>query len=134
MPAELLSRDLVHTVDAIELPAPGTRVEGRAGRQDSYPILVTRSFEQTVERLMELVGDTRVALITDETVAELYGPVIIRALERSGLELDVATVPAGERQKTLARACELLDWLTGTHAAAFISGVALPVDGGFTAQ
>jgi 3-dehydroquinate synthase len=115
MPAELLSRYLVHTVDAIELPPPGSPVEGRAGRRDSYPIVVTRSFEQTADRLLELVGDAHVAVITDETVAELYGPVIIRALRRSGLEPELATVPAGERHKTLGQAFELLDWLTGTQ-------------------
>jgi hypothetical protein len=115
MPAELLSRDLVHTLDAIELPAPGTPVEGRAGRQDSYPIVVTRTFEQTVKQLLELVGDAHVAVITDETVAELYGPVVIGALASAGLEPEVATVPAGERHKTLAQACELLDWLTDTQ-------------------
>jgi 3-dehydroquinate synthase len=115
MPAELLSRDLVHTVDAIELPAPGTPVEAHARRQDSYPIVVTRSFERTVEKLLELVGDAHVAVITDETVAELYGPVVIGALASSGLEPEVARVPAGERHKTLAQACELLDWLTGTQ-------------------
>jgi 3-dehydroquinate synthase len=115
MPAELLSRDLVHTVDAIELPGPDLAVEGRAGRQDSYPILVTRSFQQTVEQLLQVIGDAHVAVITDETVAELYGPVIIRALERSGLGPEVATVPPGERHKTLRQAFELLDWLTGTQ-------------------
>jgi 3-dehydroquinate synthase len=115
MPAELLSGDLVHTVDAIELPAAGTPVEGRAERQDSYPIVVTRSFEQTVEQLLELVGDAHVAVITDETVAGLYGPVVIGALVNAGLEPEVATVPAGERHKTLAQAFELLDWLTGTR-------------------
>jgi 3-dehydroquinate synthase len=115
MPAELLSRDLVHTVDAIELSRPGSPVEGHAARQDSYPILVTRSFEQTVEQLLHLIGGAHVAVITDESVAELYGPVIIRALRKSGLQPDVATVPAGERHKTLSQAFELLDWLTGTQ-------------------
>jgi len=115
MPAELLSRHLVHTVDAIELPPLGAPVEGRAERRDSYPIVVTRSFEQTVEQLLELIGDAHVAVITDETVAELYGPVIVGALAKSGLEPEVAAVPAGERHKTPARALELLDWLTGTQ-------------------
>jgi 3-dehydroquinate synthase len=115
MPAELLSRDLVHTMDAIELPAPGTSVEGRAGRQETYPILVTRSFEQAMERLLQLVGDAHVAVITDETVAGLYGRVVIRALEKAGVEPEVATVPAGERHKTLDQAFELLDWLAGTQ-------------------
>ena len=115
MPAELLNRDLVHTVDAIELPAPGSAVEGRAERQDSYPIIVTRSFEETVERLLHMIGEVHVAVITDETVADLYGPVIIRALETAGLEPELATVPSGERHKTLTQAFELLDWLTGTQ-------------------
>ena len=51
MPTELLSSDLVHTVDAIELPPPGAAVEGRSERRDSYPIVATRSPEDTVERL-----------------------------------------------------------------------------------
>ena len=50
MHTELLSRDLVHTIDAIELPSVGSAVEGRSERRDSYPIVVTRSPEDTVER------------------------------------------------------------------------------------
>jgi 3-dehydroquinate synthase len=139
MPAELLSRDLVHTVDAIELPPPGVPVEGRAERRDSYPIVVTRSLEQTVEQLLELIGDAHVAVITDETVAELYGPVIVSALAQSGLEPEVATVPAGERHKTPAQALELLDWLTGTQVGrrdvilALGGGVVIDM-GGFVAS
>jgi 3-dehydroquinate synthetase len=115
MPTELLSRDLVHTVDAIELPQVGSAVEGRSARSDSYPILVTRSPEETVERLLELVDDARVAVITDDTVAKLYGPLVIGALRKAGIETEVAAVPAGERHKTLRQAAELLDWLTGTQ-------------------
>jgi 3-dehydroquinate synthase len=139
MPVELLSRDLVHTVDAIELPPLDAPVEGRAQRRDSYPIIVTRSFEQTLERLLELIGDAHVAVITDETVAELYGPVIVGALAQSGLEPEVATVPAGERHKTPAQALELLDWLTGTQVGrrdvilALGGGVVIDM-GGFVAS
>ena len=67
MPVELLSPDQVHTVDAIELPPLGDEVHGRAERRDSYPIVVTRSPEETVERLLRFVGEANVALITDET-------------------------------------------------------------------
>jgi 3-dehydroquinate synthase len=115
MPAELLSRDLVHTLDDIELPAPGSRVEGRSQRRDSYPIVVTRSPEETVEQLLELVGHAKVAVITDRTVADLYGPLVIGALEKAGSPPEVAAIPAGERHKTLRQAFELLDWLTGTQ-------------------
>ena len=115
MPTELLSRDLVHTVDAIELPPVGSAVEGRSERRDSYPIVVTRSPEDTVERLLEYVGDAKVALITDTTVAKLHGPLVIGALKKAGIEPEVAAVPAGEHNKTLRQAAELLDWLTGTQ-------------------
>lgn len=115
MPAELLSRDLVHTTDAIELPPAGSAVEGRSGRRDSYPIVVTRSPEDTVERLLQLVDGAKVAVITDSNVAELYGPLVIGALSKAGIEPEVAAVPAGERHKTLRQAFELLDWLTGTQ-------------------
>ena len=115
MPAELLSRDLVHTIDDIELPPVGSAVEGRSARRDSYPIFVTRSPEDTVERLLQLVGEARVAVITDTTVAKLHGPLVIGALKKAGIEPEVAAVPAGERNKTLRQAGELLDWLTGTQ-------------------
>jgi 3-dehydroquinate synthase len=112
---EVLSRDQVLTVDSIELPAPGEEVVARAERRDSYPILVTRSPEETIERLLQAIGGSRVAVITDETVAELYGPLVIGALDKAGVESEVATVPSGERHKTLRQACSLLDWLSGTQ-------------------
>jgi hypothetical protein len=115
MPTELLSRDLVHTVDAIELPPVGNAIDGRSERRDSYPIVVTRSPEDTVERLLQLVGDANVAVITDDNVAKLYGALVIGALKKAGIETEVAAVRAGEKHKTLHQACELLDWLTGTQ-------------------
>jgi 3-dehydroquinate synthase len=112
---EALSSDLVRTVDAIELPPAGAPVVGRAERRDAYPIVVTRSPEETIERLLELIGDAHVAVITDDTVAGLYGPLVVGALQKAGLEPEVATVPSGERHKTVRQACDLLDWLTGTR-------------------
>jgi 3-dehydroquinate synthase len=115
MQVEVLGRDLVRTVDAIGLPPAGAEVVARAERRDAYPIVVTRSPDQTVERLLQLIGDAHVAVITDETVGALYGPLVVGALQKAGLEPEVATVPSGERHKTLRQAFELLDWLTGTQ-------------------
>jgi 3-dehydroquinate synthase len=112
---EVLSCNQVRTVDSIELPPPGDEVVARAERRDAYPIVVTRSPEETIERLLQAIGDARVAVITDETVADLYGPLVIGALEKAGLEPEVAMVPSGERHKTLRQACDLLDWLSGTQ-------------------
>ncbi len=115
MPVEVLSADLVHTVDAIELPPAGGEVLGRAERRDSYPIVVTRSPEETMERLLQLVGEASVAVITDETVAGLHAPLVVGALQKAGVQVEVVAIPPGERHKTLAQACRLLDWLSGTQ-------------------
>jgi 3-dehydroquinate synthase len=115
MPTELLSSELLQTRDAIELPAPGDAVEGRAERSDTYPIFVTRSLEETLERLQELIAGTTIAVITDRTVFELHGRALIRGLDRAGIEPEVVAVPAGEQYKTLQQAFKLLDWLTGTQ-------------------
>jgi 3-dehydroquinate synthetase len=83
-----------------------------------------------VERLLRLVGDANVAVITDDNVAKLYGPLVIGALKKAGIDTEVAAVRAGEKHKTLHQAVELLDWLTGTQKAAFITGTVLAIDGG----
>jgi 3-dehydroquinate synthase len=115
MSTELLSRDLLHTRDAIDLPPPGEPVVGRAERRDSYPILVTRSLPETLAHLLDLIGEAHVVVITDRTVADLHGEALLRGLGDAGLEPEVVAVAAGERYKTLPQALELLDWLTGTR-------------------
>jgi 3-dehydroquinate synthase len=115
MSIEMLGPALVRTVDAIGLPPVAEEVVARADRRESYPIVVARSPEDMIERLLELIGDAHVAVITDETVAGLYGPLVLGALEKAGVRPEVATIPAGERHKTVRQACELLDWLTGTQ-------------------
>ena len=64
---------------------------------------MTTSLGRAVERLIELIGDAQVAILTDSTVMDLYGPTVVRALERDAIDPEVAAVPAGERHKTLAR-------------------------------
>src|SRR3954451_25020218 len=91
---------------------------GRTGAADTRRVAVevlSRDQVRTIERLLQAIGDARVAVITDETVAELYGPLVIGALQKAGVAPEVATVPNGDRHKTLGQAFELLDWLTGTQ-------------------
>ena len=112
---ETLSPDLVRTVDDIALPPVGAEVVAHAQRRDAYPIVVTRSPAETVERVLQAIGDAHVAVITDDRVADLYGPLVFGALRKAGVKPEVAAVPAGERHKTLRQAVELLDWLAGTQ-------------------
>jgi 3-dehydroquinate synthase len=114
MPTELLTNDLLRTSDAIGLPPLGDPVEAHAERADHYPILVTRDLADTVDRLVELIGTARVAVVTDETVARLHGDALLGALRDAGVEPHVRAIPAGEPHKTTGQAIRLLDWLTAT--------------------
>jgi 3-dehydroquinate synthase len=115
MTTELLTSDLVHNRDAIELPPLGGPIEARAERRDSYPIFVTRSIDEALAHLLDLIEGSHVAVIADQIVLRLHGEALMAALGDAGIEPEVAAVPSGEHHKTLAQATELLDWLTGTQ-------------------
>ena len=100
--------------DAIRLPTAGTPLQASATRRDGYPIHVTRSLEDALGRIAGIVGGRRVAVVTDEVVESLYGPVVIRGLRALGADVLAYAVPAGERSKSLAQAVALWDWLAGS--------------------
>lgn len=107
-----LPPELVHTRDAIPIPDdPEAPVEGRASRSDTYPIFVTRTVPETTARIRGLVGDAKVAVVTDETVHELHGDTFLGALREAGIEPDVFVVRGGEANKSLEQAIELWHWL-----------------------
>lgn len=103
---------LLRTRDSIALPEdPGATVDARSRRQDSYPICVTRSLSDTVRRISELVGDARVALLSDDRVYELHGRGLHDHLEAEGLRSEVFTIPAGEAHKSIEEAVRAWNWL-----------------------
>ncbi|HTW41352.1 MAG TPA: 3-dehydroquinate synthase family protein [Solirubrobacteraceae bacterium] len=91
--------------------------------------------EETVERLAELIGHHRVAVVTDDVVNRLYGPPFLRALAKVGIDAQVAVVPAGEANKSMAQAIALWNWLAaGTLSrhdviVAFGGGVIIDLGG-----
>lgn len=98
--------------DQIELPRDdGDVQEGHATRTEAYPIFVTGSLAQTVERLHDLAGSSQLAIITERTVLALHGERLLRQLRESGLAVELHVLPPGERSKSLDRALELWDWL-----------------------
>ena len=97
--------------DAIGLPADGARVIARATRTDSYPVYVTSSRDEAAARLLDLLGDAAVGVVTDETVEALYGGALIEALRDGGRDVHVKSLPPGEASKSVDRAVELWDWL-----------------------
>jgi 3-dehydroquinate synthase len=103
--------------DAIALPAAGTTVTARAQRSDAYTVHVVAGMRALFDRLGELLDGVSVAVITDETVRELYGSQLVRGLQRAGIDPLVRSVPAGERSKSLGQAIALWDWLAGSELA-----------------
>jgi len=109
--ADVTSPDQMFVRDAIELsPHPGPVVEGRAARRDSYPIFVTKSAEEALARIGELIGPARVAVISDKTVMRLHGRRFVDTL-RGTTEIAVYSISPGESNKTLETAAQLWDWL-----------------------
>jgi 3-dehydroquinate synthase len=103
--------------DAIPLPDPQTTVIAHAQRSDSYPVHVVGGMRELIERLAETLETTSVAVITDETVHELYGAQLTRGLQAAGIAPMVKTVPAGERSKSLGQAIAMWGWLAGSDLA-----------------
>jgi 3-dehydroquinate synthase len=103
--------------DAIALPPAGRQVVAHAERRDSYPVFVERDLAAALDRLIALVDGRRVAVLTDETVEALYGPLLVRALREAGIEPLVRALPAGEASKSLDRAVELWHWLAASSIA-----------------
>ncbi len=97
----------------------------------SYPVLVGRGLLARLTRTVrEHAPAHRYAVISDDTVAELYGRAAAEALRRDGADVRVFTFPPGEASKTRetwARITdEMLVWGMGRD------GVVVAVGGGVT--
>jgi len=103
--------------DAIALPRTATTVTAHAHRSDAYTVHVVAGMRELLERLAVLVDGAAVAVITDQTVHELYGAQLIRGLQRAGIDPLLRSVPAGESSKSIAQAIALWDWLAGSDLA-----------------
>ena len=67
------------------------------------------------QRLKPLLGECRVAVITDSTVAPLYLETVLQSLEQAGFATCSHVFPAGEGHKTLSTLSELLEFLASQH-------------------
>lgn len=98
--------------DTVPLPPPDQVIHVGVVHQADYPVLVTEGIDDAVKHLVTTVEAChRVALVTDETVADLYGESVVRALDRHGVEAIMLTMPPGEQSKTMHTAERLLDAL-----------------------
>jgi 3-dehydroquinate synthase len=107
----------LRVADAIPLPEPGAPLTGRAAREDAYPIVVCRTFEEAAERVVDWIDGAAAAVITDDVVEALYGSTLIRGLRQAGKEPLVRVLPAGEASKSLDEAVAAWHWLAESDIA-----------------
>lgn len=89
----------------------------------SYPIRVVTGLpddlgpfaRQALEQSRAGRGCRNALIVTDENVQRICGPWV-DSFRRSGLDIEMASVPAGEASKSLERAAELLDRLIAMRA------------------
>ncbi|MEL6373863.1 MAG: 3-dehydroquinate synthase [Pseudomonadota bacterium] len=68
---------------------------------------------EVAARVRETLGETRCAIVTDETVGALYAETLETALSQAGLHLGTISVPAGEASKSFATLEQVCDGLLG---------------------
>lgn len=83
----------------------------------SYDILIGDTLLRDAGKYVApLVRQPRVFVLTDETVAGLYGETLSESLQQAGLSAYVKSVSPGERSKSWQTLGEVLDWLLDAGA------------------
>lgn len=84
-------------------------VETKAGR---YDVLIGSGLlPKTGESIAPMLARPRTVVITDETVADLYGKTLLDSLQRAGVTTDIIRLAPGEATKSLAQLEHLADQL-----------------------
>ena len=82
----------------------------------SYPIRIGRGLLASLADLMgPLEAGTRVAVVSNDKVFQLYGRPVTAALEAAGCPVTTVLIPNGEQAKDLATVAQLYDTLIGAH-------------------
>ena len=110
------------------IPGLGAPIVTSVHRTSTYAIHVTTDQDTALRSLAEAIGDRKVAMVTDETVDQLYGGHISEWLRSHGLTVHKTAIPTGERSKSLPTAFRLLYWLAQTDTGR--RDVLLAVGGG----
>lgn len=63
------------------------------------------------EALLDVIPRRRTVVVTDETVAHLYGEAVRLALENAGIATKIVTLPSGEQTKSFEGLADLCDRL-----------------------
>jgi 3-dehydroquinate synthase len=102
-----------------------TKPELRPGKQRCRIEIGAALLARTGELIHEILIGPHCAIISDSTVAPLFGDRVKQSLTSSGFQPTLITVPAGEQSKTLAQAETICDQMiaTGLDRQSFVIGL-----------
>ena len=102
-----------------------TKPELRPGKQRCRIEIGAALLARTGELIHEILIGPHCAIISDSTVAPLFGDRVKQSLTLSGFQPTLITVPAGEQSKTLAQAETICDQMiaTGLDRQSFVIGL-----------
>jgi 3-dehydroquinate synthase len=89
----------------------GVRVVPVSLGERAYDVRIGGGNLAATGELVEALGPSRVAVITDEVVADLHLPAVRASLESAGLPAGEMVLPAGEATKSFAHLTHLCDAL-----------------------
>ncbi|MGB0645827.1 MAG: 3-dehydroquinate synthase [Bradymonadia bacterium] len=76
-----------------------------AGGTKTYPIYLRQNQgAELIERLLPLVKNGQICVLSDERVSRLYADDFVETLTQKGVNASLITVPEGERSKSLSTA------------------------------
>src|SRR5437667_12135275 len=102
-----------------------TEPELRSGKQGCRIEIGAALLARTGELIHEILIGPHCAIISDSTVAPLFGDRVKQRLTSSGFQPTLITIPAGEQSKTLAQAETICDQMIAARLdrQAFVIGL-----------
>jgi 3-dehydroquinate synthase len=89
-----------------------TPITIQAGNQ-SYEVLIgARLLEGAGETLSQKLAGRSCAIVSDENVAALFAPVLVRNLTNAGFKPTLITIPSGEQSKSLGQVETICDQMS----------------------
>ncbi|ODS32292.1 MAG: 3-dehydroquinate synthase [Candidatus Scalindua rubra] len=80
--------------------------------KDSYHIIIDKGILNQVGTLIsKVISPSKAVVITDKTVAQLYGNTVLNSLSECDFEVKLVSIEPGEDQKTITKAEELYEAL-----------------------
>lgn len=83
--------------------------------EKKWKVIVGNSLIQRLPRLVDLTGYTKIGIVMDGQVGELYEKVIVKALEKDALDPLIFKIKPGEQSKSLGETSRIYEALLNGH-------------------